>query len=197
MAHHAEDHSYHPQDAMSVAMKATMLTGTVGLFGSAIQNTLSRQNHGPLGVFIRSGGTIGAFAAVGGTYAFVKTASANLREKEDHYNTALGGFFSGAILGLRLRTFPALLGYGVAVSTVMTAFEYTGGSLFGYNKDTSVDEFDRRQQLRKAFQTPGEQTVAELGEGRGIYGPGYEERRAERIKEAYGVEVPTSPVPAS
>jgi hypothetical protein len=50
----------------------------------------------------------------------------------------------------------------------MTAFEYTGGSLFGYQKDTSVDEFDRRQSLRKAFQTPGEQTVAELGEGRGM-----------------------------
>jgi hypothetical protein len=42
-------------------------------------------------------------AAMGGTYEFVKTASANLREKEDHYNTALGGFFSGAILGLRGR----------------------------------------------------------------------------------------------
>jgi hypothetical protein len=38
---------------------------------------------------------------MGGTYEFVKTASANLREKEDHYNVALGGFFSGAILGLR------------------------------------------------------------------------------------------------
>jgi hypothetical protein len=31
----------------------------------------------------------------------------------------------------------------------------------------------------------------------GVYGPGYEQRRAERIKEAYGIEVPTSPVPAS
>jgi hypothetical protein len=49
----------------------------------------------------------------------------------------------------------------------MTAFEYTGGSLFGYQKDTSVDEFDRRTALRKAFQTPGEQTISELGEGRG------------------------------
>lgn len=38
---------------------------------------------------------------MGGTYEFVKTASANLREKEDHWNVALGGFFSGAILGLR------------------------------------------------------------------------------------------------
>lgn len=31
----------------------------------------------------------------------------------------------------------------------------------------------------------------------GIHGPNYEERRRERIKEAYGIEVPTSPVPAS
>lgn len=38
---------------------------------------------------------------MGGTYEFIKSASANLREKEDHYNIALGGFFSGAILGLR------------------------------------------------------------------------------------------------
>lgn len=40
-------------------------------------------------------------AAMGGTYEFVKTASANLREREDPWNTAFGGFFSGAILGLR------------------------------------------------------------------------------------------------
>lgn len=38
---------------------------------------------------------------MGGTYEFVKTASANLREQEDHWNVALGGFFSGTILGLR------------------------------------------------------------------------------------------------
>lgn len=49
----------------------------------------------------------------------------------------------------------------------MTAFEYTGG-LFGYQKDPTVDEFDRRTALRKAFQTPGQQTISELGEGRGM-----------------------------
>ena len=40
-------------------------------------------------------------ASMGGTYEFVKTASANLREKEDHWNVAWAGFFSGAIIGLR------------------------------------------------------------------------------------------------
>jgi hypothetical protein len=37
--------------------------------------------------------------------------------------------------------------------------------------------------------------VHELGEGRGIYAPGYEQRRVERIKEAYGIDV-TNPAPA-
>lgn len=41
---------------------------------------------------------------MGATYEFIKTASANLREREDHYNVALGGFFSGAILGLRRKS---------------------------------------------------------------------------------------------
>lgn len=59
MAHHEEDHSYHPQDAVSAAMKATALTGGVGLFASAVQNTLTKQNVGPFGVFMRTGGTIG------------------------------------------------------------------------------------------------------------------------------------------
>ncbi|KAF7714965.1 NADH-ubiquinone oxidoreductase [Penicillium ucsense] len=197
MANHEEDHHYHPQDAISAAIKTTMMTGGIGLFASAVQNTLTRQNVGPLGVFMRSGGTITALAAMGGTYEFAKIASANLREKEDSLNTAIGGFFSGSILGLRVRSLPAVLGYGVALSAGMFAFDYTGGSLFGTSKDKDVDEFDRRTKLRKAFQTPGEQTVAELGEGRGIYGPNYEERRAERIKEAYGIDVPRSPVPAS
>ncbi len=40
-------------------------------------------------------------AAMGGTYSFVRAASANLRETNDTYYTALGGFFAGSILGLR------------------------------------------------------------------------------------------------
>ncbi|PWY88488.1 NADH-ubiquinone oxidoreductase 213 kDa subunit [Aspergillus heteromorphus CBS 117.55] len=174
-----------------------MITGGVGLFASAVQNTLTKRNVGPMGVFTRSGGTIGIFAAMGGTYEFVKTASANLREKNDHYNVALGGFFAGAILGIRVRTFPAVLGYGTALAVCTGAYEYTGG-LFGKKpKDLEVDEFDRRTKIRTTYRSPAEQTFAELGEGRGIYAPGYAERRSERIKEAYGIEVPTSPAPAS
>lgn len=58
MANHEEDHHYHPQDAVSAAVKTTMMTGGIGLFASAVQNTLVRQNVGPLGIFMRSGSTI-------------------------------------------------------------------------------------------------------------------------------------------
>lgn len=67
------------------------------------------------------------------------------------------------------RTFPALLGYGAALATAMGTFEYTGGSLWGYKKNADIDEFERREQLRKSYRTSGEQTLAELGEGRGMY----------------------------
>ena len=40
-------------------------------------------------------------AAIGGAYEFTKSASANLRQKDDTYNTAVGGFFSGAVMGLK------------------------------------------------------------------------------------------------
>ncbi|PLN84081.1 NADH-ubiquinone oxidoreductase [Aspergillus taichungensis] len=197
MATHTEEHTYHPKNTVQRALKTSMLTGGAGLFASAVQNTLTRKNVGPFGVFVRSGSTIGIFAAMGGTYEFAKNASANLRETDDHWNVAIGGFFSGAILGLKARSFPALLGYGAALAASMGAFEFTGGSLWGYNRATTEDEFDRRQQLRTAYRTSGEETVAQLGEGRGVYGPGYAERRRERIKEAYGIDVPTTQAPAS
>ena len=58
---HEEQHSYHAQDAISAALKATTLTGGVGLFAAAVQNTLTKRNIGPMGVFIKGGGTIGIF----------------------------------------------------------------------------------------------------------------------------------------
>lgn len=42
-------------------------------------------------------------AAAGGTYGFSKAVAANLREKDDSWNPTIGGFLSGAILGMRCR----------------------------------------------------------------------------------------------
>ena len=110
---------YEPKDAIAQSVRSATFTGSAGLLLAAVQNTLSRENVGAFGVVSRFGGTIALFgnrlrdelsafhltneraAAMGGTYAFISTASANLRQKNDPYNPGLGGFFAGALVGLR------------------------------------------------------------------------------------------------
>jgi len=53
----------------------------------------------------------------------------------------------------------------------MGAFDYTGGRLTGYRRDPNVDEFDRKEYLRKNRRRPIEETIAEIGEGRGTLHP--------------------------
>lgn len=107
---------------------------------------------------------------------------------------------------------PAVLGYGAGLAVLLGSYDYTGGQLRGYDKDPEVDEYERKQQLRKNRRRPIQETLEELGEGRGglrradrslhrgianqfigVYGPGYDERRRERIKQSYGIDVPASP----
>ncbi|KAM0716091.1 hypothetical protein Q7P37_008605 [Cladosporium fusiforme] len=188
-----QDHDdYHPKDAVGSAIKATLVTGGAGAFISTIQNTLTKQNVGAFGVFTRSGSTIGIFAAMGGAYMFSKDAAANLRQKDDSYNSAIGGAFAGSMLGLKFRSAPSVFGYGAALSIALAAFTYTGGKLTGYERDPAVDEVSRKEYLRKNRRRPVDEIVNELGEGRGITAPGFEERRAQRIKENYGIDVPVA-----
>ena len=52
-------------------------------------------------------------------------------------------------------------------AVILGAYDYTGGVLTGYKKDNEVDEFERKEYLRKNRRRPIEQTISELGEGRG------------------------------
>ena len=75
------------------------------------------------------------------------------------------------ILALTGRTFPAMIGYSATVATVLGIFDYTGARLTNDSVDPNVDEFDRRMALRNNYRSPGEETLAELGEGRGKMNP--------------------------
>jgi hypothetical protein len=119
---------------------------------------------------------------------FTKDAAANLRKKDDSYNSAIGGAFAGSMLGLKCawtwilsftlqlantdirpdRSAPAVLGYGAALSVVLAAFTFTGGKLTGYERDPTVDEVSRKEYLRKNRRRPVDEIVNELGEGRGM-----------------------------
>lgn len=86
-------------------------------------------------------------------------------------------------------SFPAFFGYGTGLAALLYAFDYTGTKFGATNRDFSVDEVERKEFLRKNRRRPISETLYELGEGRGIEGPGYEERRRERLKEAYGIDL--------
>jgi hypothetical protein len=64
-------------------------------------------------------------------------------------------------------TAPAVFGCAAVVSVGMGAFAYTQG-LTGYKKDPELDEFERKQALRANRRRPIEETISEIGEGRGV-----------------------------
>lgn len=66
-----------------------------------------------------------------------------------------------------VRTLPAVLGYGAGLAVLLGTYDYTGGVLSGYDKDPNVDEYLRKEQLRKNRRRPIQETLEELGEGRG------------------------------
>lgn len=55
----------------------------------------------------------------------------------------------------------------MGLAVLQGVFTYTGGTFSGYDKGPSVDEFDRKEQLRKNRRRPIQETLDELGEGRG------------------------------
>ncbi|KAI1360198.1 hypothetical protein F5Y08DRAFT_54785 [Xylaria arbuscula] len=186
----AEERPFHQKDAIKSAIQGGLVGGGAGLFASAVQNSLARSHVGVWGVFTRTGGTIATFTALTTVYSFSKDAAANLREKDDTFNTTIGAFLGGATLGLRSGRMPRILGYGSALAVVLSVFDYTGGSLFGTRTEVpGMDEYERKEYLRKNRRRPIEDTIADIGEGRGIEPPGYEERRRERLKEKYGIEI--------
>jgi hypothetical protein len=48
------------------------------------------------------------------------------------------------------------------------AYDYTGGALTGHKQNPEMDEFERKEFLRKNRRRPIEETISELGEGRGM-----------------------------
>ncbi|QUC17157.1 uncharacterized protein UV8b_01398 [Ustilaginoidea virens] len=187
------DRPYAPHDVLDETAKTAAVGLGSGLFLAAIRNAMSRRNVGAFAVFTRGAPVIGICAAAPAAYAFFSRTTMNLREKEDAWAAAFGGFMCGGVLGLPSRKMPVVLGLGGAVGLVQGALYFLGGRIDSFKKES--DEFERKEILRRMTRLPVEQTVAEIGEGRGIHPPGYEERRRERIKQTYGFEV--NPVKAT
>ncbi len=65
------------------------------------------------------------------------------------------------------RSFPAVLGFGALLAIIQGTFDYTGGKMTGFARDAEVDEYERMEQVRRNKRRPIEETLHELGEGRG------------------------------
>ena len=61
-----------------------------------------------------------------------------------------------------------MLGYGALAAVTMGVFDFGGGALGGPGKDPAVDEFERKEQLRRNRRGPIEEAIKIHGEGRGV-----------------------------
>lgn len=103
---------------------------------------------------------------------------------------------------------PATVGGGFALSVAMAVASYTGRSVFESASDEPQhDRIAYKEEAKTRYRRPVNETINELGEGRGkmivkpraltveltalsgIYGPGYDQRRKQRIKERYGIDI--------
>lgn len=65
---------------------------------------------------------------------------------------------------------PQIVGWGAGISIVMSALQFTGGSIKGKGKNERpdvIDEYERKEYLRRNRRRPMIETIAEVGEGRG------------------------------
>lgn len=65
------------------------------------------------------------------------------------------------------RRMPVVMGLGAAVAAVQGTFHLMGGRIDSFSQE--ADEFERKEKIRRSTRLSIEQTVAEIGEGRGTY----------------------------
>ena len=70
---------------------------------------------------------------------------------------------------MTVRTFPAVLGLGTTLAIMEGGLGYLGGDVTGIFKRSEVDLYERKEQLRRDRRRPLEETLEEMGEGRGTH----------------------------
>ncbi|KAF9015104.1 hypothetical protein BDQ17DRAFT_1395459 [Cyathus striatus] len=145
---------YEHKPAFKYASTVGLQAGIVGLFVSTLQNALGTHNHGAMGVFTRTGGTIGFFAAMGATFALTEAVVANERQKKDAISGAAGACAAGFLAGVRARSLPMAFGSCAVMGAAMGMYDYAG-TLTG---DAKTMEERRREFARRPLNYQVEST---------------------------------------
>ncbi|GAA5927286.1 uncharacterized protein JCM15063_005854 [Sporobolomyces koalae] len=122
--------AYHPVSPLSPAFNVGLTGAGVGLFVSAIKNSLETHNKGAMGVFSRTGWIIGYFATIGFTFSFVDHTVANMIESKDNgVAGASGGCAAGFVSGIRTGSIPKAMGMCMFMGAAVGTYDLAGGQL--------------------------------------------------------------------
>lgn len=91
--------AYHEKSPINNGVTAAIQAGALGFFVSAVQNSLGTHKHGAMGIFTRTGSSIGICAAIGAAYGLTESFVSNMRHKDDAVNGAVGACASGFVIG--------------------------------------------------------------------------------------------------
>ncbi|RUS32934.1 hypothetical protein BC938DRAFT_473771 [Jimgerdemannia flammicorona] len=130
------------------AIRVGATFAVAGLLVSSVQNSLGTHSQGAKGVFTRTGGTIGFFAAMGGVFAATECIVGEIRKEDDALNRAAAGCAAGIVAGIRAHSIPVMCGACVAVGTAFAVYEYGGGNIKGMLVQMSEEE---KQEWRASF----------------------------------------------
>ncbi|KAF7306876.1 hypothetical protein MIND_00480000 [Mycena indigotica] len=131
---HSSHGTYHPSSALGNAFTFGGQSAIVGVVAAGLRNSLAGRNAG----FALP---IGAFAAVGATYAFTEAVVANQREASDTTSVASGACAAGFLLGLGVRSIPVAVGTCSLMAAAAGLQKYTNGMNTRHSQDTEKSFF--------------------------------------------------------
>ncbi|KAH9858104.1 hypothetical protein C2E23DRAFT_719351 [Lenzites betulinus] len=150
-----EKATFEPKSSLQYASAVGLQAAGVGALVSAVQNALGSHSSGAAGIFTRTGGTIGFFAAMGATFALTESVVANQRQTDDALNGAAGGCAAGFLAGIRARSLPVAVASCAVLGTAIGTLDYNGKNLV----PTDMESIEERR--KRFFKQPRPTTSPE------------------------------------
>ncbi|GAA6042016.1 hypothetical protein JCM8097_009147 [Rhodosporidiobolus ruineniae] len=138
--------AYTPTPAFQPAFNVALTGAGVGLFVSAIKNSLETHNKGAMGVFSRTGWIIGYFATAGFVFSYVDHTVANLIESKDNgVAGASGGCAAGFVSGIRTGSIAKAMGMCAFMGAAVGTYDLAGGQLGWESGKTVRSEREKKR----------------------------------------------------
>ncbi|CAG8749970.1 3658_t:CDS:2 [Dentiscutata erythropus] len=133
---------YFEKDVFTHTLKYATGFGAFGLLMSAVQNAITRHDHGAAGVITRTGKIITGYALVGGIFAGTESIVANVRKTDDWVNGAVAGCTAGLTAGIRAC-------FGMA--TILSVYDWAGQ---WQGLTSGMTDQEKREWKKKIYKHP-------------------------------------------